>query len=118
MDPVSQTRMQPLMDISTGRPDIKIGVIDGPVDFGHPAFHESKIKTVKDSQFGACKNAKSEACKHGTFVMGILSARRWPFCARNMSWLSNYFVSNIWGRKYTGSEKQYEFPSYDARRII
>jgi subtilisin family serine protease len=76
MDPLSQIRLYALMNISSGSPNISVGVIDGPVDFNHPAFHESKIKAVKDSQLGACKIASSVACTHGTFVAGILSAKR------------------------------------------
>src|ERR687897_642463 len=76
MDPLTQTRLHSLMEISTGDPHLKIGIIDGPIDFGHPAFTQSKIKTAKDSQFGACKSASSIACSHGTFVAGILCAKR------------------------------------------
>jgi subtilisin family serine protease len=76
MDPLSQTRLSSLMTISSGSPDISIGLIDGPVDFSHPAFHGSKIRTVKDSQLSECKNADSIACAHGTFTAGILCAKR------------------------------------------
>ena len=44
-----------MVNISSGHPDIIIGVIDGPVDFNHPAFQESRIRTVKDSQLGALR---------------------------------------------------------------
>src|SRR5687768_15508196 len=76
MDPLAQTRLLSLMNISIGHPDITIGVIDGPVDFSHPAFQGSRIRTVKDSQLVACKNASDIACIHGTFVAGILCAKR------------------------------------------
>jgi subtilisin family serine protease len=76
MDPLAQTRLLSLMNISRGHPDITIGVIDGPVDFSHPAFQGSRIRTVKDSQLVACKNASNIACIHGTFVAGILCAKR------------------------------------------
>ena len=76
MDPLIQTRLHSLMKLSSGNPDITIGVIDGPVDFSHAAFNGSKIRTVKDSQIGACKNANDIACTHGTFIAGILCARR------------------------------------------
>lgn len=75
-DPLSQTRLDSLMDISSGSPHISIGLIDGPVDFSHPAFHGSKIRTVRDAQFNECKNAGSIACAHGTFTAGILCAKR------------------------------------------
>jgi subtilisin family serine protease len=64
------------MEISNGRTNVIIGLIDGPIDFNHPAFRGSEIKTVKDCQLGACKSASSVACAHGTFVVGILSAKR------------------------------------------
>jgi subtilisin family serine protease len=76
MDPLSQTRLDLLMSISSGSPDISIGLIDGPIDFSHPAFHGSKIRTVKNSQFNECKAAGSIACAHGTFTAGILCAKR------------------------------------------
>jgi subtilisin family serine protease len=76
MDPLSQTGLLSLMNISSGHPNIRIGVIDGPVDFNHPAFQESRIRTVKDSKLGACKSASDISCTHGTFVAGILCAKR------------------------------------------
>jgi subtilisin family serine protease len=76
MDPLAQTRLLSLMSVSGGSPDITIGVIDGPLDLNHPAFRGSRIRTVKDSQRVACKNASDTACIHGTFVTGILCAKR------------------------------------------
>lgn len=76
MDPLSQIRLQSLMDISNGNPDISIGLIDGPVDYTHPAFQGSRISAVKESQLAVCISASSIACRHGTFVGGILCAKR------------------------------------------
>ena len=76
MDPLNQTGLQSLMNVSTGDPDVVIGIIDGPVDLNHSALQTSNIKTVRNSQVGACKNATSIACSHGTFIAGILCARR------------------------------------------
>jgi subtilisin family serine protease len=64
------------MEVSSGRPDILIGLIDGPIDLEHPAFHQSRIRTVRESQSVACKNSSSISCSHGTFVAGILCAKR------------------------------------------
>ncbi|MDN5867083.1 MAG: S8 family serine peptidase [Candidatus Nitrosocosmicus sp.] len=64
------------MRLSSGNPEINIGVIDGPVDITHPAFQGSRIKTVEESQIAACKDASDLACIHGTFITGILSAKR------------------------------------------
>ena len=47
---------------------ISIGVIDGPVDLNHEVFAGSKIRTTKNSEVTACRNADNIACMHGTFV--------------------------------------------------
>ena len=75
MNPLAQTRLISLMNITRGNPDITIGVIDGPVDLNHPAFQGSRIRTVKDSQVVECKKTSDIACTHGTFVTGILCAK-------------------------------------------
>jgi hypothetical protein len=61
------------MSLSTGHPKITIGLIDGPVDFIHPAFQGSKIRTIKKWQLAACNDASNIACSHGTFIAGIHS---------------------------------------------
>lgn len=76
MDSLNLTGLQSLMNISSGDPNIVIGIIDGPLDLNHPAFQDSNIKTVRDSQVDACKNTTSIACSHGTFIAGILCANR------------------------------------------
>jgi subtilisin family serine protease len=76
MDPLVQTRLHSLMKVSSGHPDIRIGIVDGPVDLNHPAFQGSRIDTIEDSQKEACKNASDLACIHGTFVTGIICAKR------------------------------------------
>lgn len=76
MHPLVQTKLISLMNITRGHPDITIGVIDGPVALTHPAFQGSRIRTVKDSQVVECKNANDIACAHGTFITGILCAKR------------------------------------------
>jgi hypothetical protein len=52
------------------------GGVPPPSDFSHPAFQGSKIRTIKESQLVACKNASDIACVHGTFVAGILCSKR------------------------------------------
>ncbi|MDQ3852127.1 MAG: S8 family serine peptidase [Thermoproteota archaeon] len=76
MDSLEQVRLQSLMAISTGIPEVVIGLIDGPIDFNHAAFEGSNVTTVKGSQHAACRSADSLACMHGTFIAGMLCARR------------------------------------------
>jgi hypothetical protein len=75
-DPIKQTKLHSLMNISRGSREVSIGIIDGPIDFDHPAFKKARIRAVKDSQLSSCKRASSIACMHGTFVSGILCADR------------------------------------------
>ena len=97
MDPLNLIRLQSLMDISSGTPNVIIGLIDGPVDFNHPAFKGSKISAVKESQIAACENASSIACRHGTFIAGILCAKRGIICSCNMSRLYIAITPNFHG---------------------
>jgi subtilisin family serine protease len=76
MDPLSQTRLQALMAISSGDPSMIIGLIDGPVDYSHADFQGSQIRAVRESQLTACKNSSSIACRHGSFIAGMLCAKR------------------------------------------
>jgi hypothetical protein len=76
MVPINQIRLSTIMNISRGNPDIKIGLIDGPLDYTHTAFQGSIIRALKESQLVACKNSTSLACRHGTFIAGILCAKR------------------------------------------
>jgi hypothetical protein len=76
VDPLNQVKLHPLMTASSGNPKVVIGLIDGPIDFSHPDFQGSRIRTANESQLAACKIAHSAACMHGTFVAGILSAKR------------------------------------------
>ena len=76
MDPLKQIRLHSLMNLSSGKPDIKIGIIDGPVELNHSALEHTNIKTVRSSQVNTCVNASSIACSHGTFVAGIICAKR------------------------------------------
>ncbi|MCP5049667.1 MAG: S8 family serine peptidase [bacterium] len=62
------------MGLTSGRPGIVIGIIDGPVDLNHPALRNSRSGSVKESQPGACRVSSNIACMHGTFIAGILSA--------------------------------------------
>jgi subtilisin family serine protease len=64
------------MDFTRGRPEIVIGLIDGPVEADHPDLAEAKIQVVPGKLAGVCVQASNSACLHGTFVAGILSARR------------------------------------------
>ena len=76
MNPLAQTKLNKLMNISRGSPEIIVGIIDGPVDFSHPALQNNNLTTVKNSQLSLCRSASNTAYMHGTFIVGILAAKR------------------------------------------
>lgn len=56
-------------------PNMPIGLIDGPVDSSHPDFDSVSIRTIHAGP-SSCELKSSPACIHGTFVAGVLAARR------------------------------------------
>ena|ERR1035438_6267332 len=68
--------LTPLMERSSGRPEIAIGLIDGPVLTSHPDLAGQQIRQVGGATGGSCAWNGSVACTHGTFVAGSLAARR------------------------------------------
>jgi subtilisin family serine protease len=76
MNPVDLVRLSALMERSLGRPEIAVALIDGPVALNHPDLAGVSIRELPGKPQGACSLAGSAACTHGTFVAGILFARR------------------------------------------
>ena len=76
MGPLDLVNLTPLMAHSSGRAEIKIGLIDGPVAVDHPDLAGQNIHQVPGKHSGACSTASSVACMHGTFVAGMLCAKR------------------------------------------
>jgi subtilisin family serine protease len=64
------------MKLSSGRPEVTIGLIDGPVASSHAELATTNIREIPGTLAGTCSRADSVACMHGTFVAGILSAKR------------------------------------------
>jgi subtilisin family serine protease len=64
------------MELTDGRPEIKVGLIDGPVVMNHPNLAGENIHEVPGKLRGMCSQASSTACMHGTFVAGILCGKR------------------------------------------
>ncbi|HVZ39309.1 MAG TPA: S8 family serine peptidase [Candidatus Kapabacteria bacterium] len=65
-----------LTSLTEGRPEIVVGIIDGPVDTGHPDLRETRISPVGTATPAGCTAPSSFACMHGTFVAGIIGAQR------------------------------------------
>jgi subtilisin family serine protease len=65
-----------LMRLSAGRPGVVIGLIDGPVAMDHADLAGNAIRELPGKASRACSKASSLACLHGTFMAGILLAKR------------------------------------------
>ena len=76
MTPLDLVRLTPLIDRTSGRPEVTIGLIDGPVVMDHPELANQHIREIPGNGNATCTQANSTACLHGTFVAGILSAKR------------------------------------------
>ena len=76
MFPLELVRLTGLMDRSSGGPEVKIGLIDGPVMTQHADLQAGHLREITASKGATCTQAHSTACMHGTFIAGILAARR------------------------------------------
>lgn len=74
MAALDEVRLVPLMELTQGREEIAVGLIDGPVAIGHPALADQRFREVSGS--GSCRRNDSGACVHGTLVAGVLAAKR------------------------------------------
>src|SRR5688572_27171954 len=69
--------LTPLMEVTSGRPEMVIGLVDGPVLIDHPDLTSDNVCEIGGpSKRAFCDRANSFACVHGTFIAGILNARR------------------------------------------
>jgi subtilisin family serine protease len=76
MGPLNLVQLTALMDRTSGRAEVSVGLIDGPVLLTHPELASEHIREIPGKLRGFCTRSDSFACVHGTFVAGILSARR------------------------------------------
>jgi subtilisin family serine protease len=74
--PLDLVQLSALMARSQGREEIAIALVDGPVALDHPDLVGAKIREVPGKLLGKCSRADTVACMHGTFVAGVLCARR------------------------------------------
>ena len=104
MDPLDLVKLTALMERTSGSPEVKIGLIDGPVAIQHLDLAGERLREIPGNNDATCTQADSTACLHGTFVAGILSAKRnspAPAICPNCTLL----VRPIFAEKTTGSEQ-------------
>lgn len=76
MVPLELAKLTALMERTGGSPGVQIGLIDGPVATQHPDLAGGHLREIPGNSGATCTQADSAACLHGTFVAGILTAKR------------------------------------------
>src|SRR5947209_4078125 len=76
MNHLDLVKLTALMERTSGQPEMMVGLLDGPVATNHPDLESAQIREIPGRIRGACTQTKSVACLHGTFVAGILCAKR------------------------------------------
>lgn len=72
-DPLGLVRLTELARLSAGRRELQIGLVDGPVDVGHPELAGASIRHIG----GVTPQPRdSNAVRHATFAAGTLVGRR------------------------------------------
>lgn len=75
ISPLDALGLPELMKKTAGNPDVMVSILDGPVALGHPDLVEARMSVLEN---GVAEHfeIESDACRHGTFVAGVLFARR------------------------------------------
>jgi subtilisin family serine protease len=74
--PLDVVNLSRLMERTAGRAEVTIGLIDGPVAADHADLASESIRSLTSPTAGPARRASEAARAHGTYVAGILSARR------------------------------------------
>jgi hypothetical protein len=76
MSPVLLVRLGDLMKLGSGRPETTAALIDCPVARDLSDLVAATIREIPGKLTRTCARSATVACTHGTFVAGMLSARR------------------------------------------
>ena len=75
MNPLDLVNLTASMTVTAGRPEIVIGLIDGPVAMDHPDLTSASLREVSGAH-SKCNQYPSASCLHGTYIAGILGGAR------------------------------------------
>ena len=76
MSSLELVKLTALMERTSGVSEVEIGLIDGPVAVQHADLAGEHWREIPGKNAASCTRANSNACLHGTFVAGILAAKR------------------------------------------
>jgi subtilisin family serine protease len=75
-DPLGLVGLTGLIGLTSGSPEVRVGLIDGPVARSHPDLANDRIRQPSGASENASARGDGDARTHGTFVAGMLFARR------------------------------------------
>ena len=107
MRPVDLVKLTALMELTNGKPDMMVGLIDGPVAVNHPGLVGANIRQIPGKLGGMCTQAGSTASLHGTFVAGILCAERSSSAAPAICPQGHSVVDRVIDRTHQRSHKAF-----------
>jgi hypothetical protein len=58
LQPLDLVQLPQLMELTAGRPDIVVGLIDGPIVIGHSDLAGDNIREVQGAERGTCAKAE------------------------------------------------------------
>jgi hypothetical protein len=90
--------LSPQMALTSGRSEIRVGIVDGPADLSHPSLAGARIVEIGPSS-SACRKQSSAGCVHGTFVVGMLAARR-EYLATSICPGCTFLIRSIFPESY------------------
>ncbi len=112
MKSLDLVKLNPLMELTSGIPEIRVGLIDGPVATNLPDISSENVLGIQENNSGICSQKESTACQHGTFVAGILFAKRTSpapaICPGCTLLLRPIFLENISGNRQMPSASALE----------
>lgn len=121
INPLGLVNLTKLMELSNGRPETIIGLIDGPIVINHIDLASENIREVPGNLSGTCSLAGSAACIHGTLVAGILCGKRGsvaPAICPNCTLLVRpIFAETAFGNGQTRSEGIESLPSATPQEL-
>ncbi|HJZ75195.1 MAG TPA: S8 family serine peptidase [Vicinamibacterales bacterium] len=105
------------MERTSGTSNLTIALIDGPVATGHPDLARERLREIPSGRVSACLETNSAACRHGTFVIGILAARR-SSAAPAISPGCRFLIRAIFSEQVGGKQLPRATPEELAEAII
>jgi hypothetical protein len=76
MAPPDLVGVTSLMELSSGIPEVVVGLLDGLIAMEDPDLARENYRETPCVVGGGCSQVSSAACLLGTFVTGILCAKR------------------------------------------